>query len=323
MNHFKICSKTKPSKEINEDYHFFSEKNNMKFGGIFDGHGGPSISKYFCENIKQKFNENPNMNICETLADLQKYCRISSNGTTVLLYRITFTSNTSGEIEVVWCGDSRGILYSVNNDGDYSLLFTTSDHTSSSFSERKRHIRICKENNTSPATFILSNRENFCPIDREDITFDVYSTDRKKISLPEDEKRFFKYGLDTYRMNGYLCPSRIFGHKINSGNELPNCCYIPDLFKFKFDNLNENINIGGFFASDGVWDVMTSKSILELIKGDKYNIDTSCDKILTETYKRWTGKCIHALYKYRSYFFSYPDMEIGESDDITFISFLI
>jgi len=323
MNNFKVFSKTKPSKEINEDYHFILEKENVKFGGIFDGHSGHYISKYFCENIKQKFNENPNMNICETLANLQKSCTILKGGTTALLYRITFTSNTSGEIEVVWCGDSRGILYSVNAGGNYSVLFTTSDHTSCSSIERERHLKICKESNVTPMKFSFSNRDNFCPIDRKDITFDVFDTKRKKITLPEDEKRFFKSGLDTYKMNGYLCPSRVLGHKNNYGNELADCCYIPDSFKFKFDDLNGDVHIGGFFASDGVWDVMTSRNILDLIKGDKYNVVTSCDKILDESYYRWTKECIHVLYKYRDHFFYYPDTAIGESDDITFISFLI
>jgi len=321
MNCFKINSKTKSSKAINEDYHFFSEKENVKFGGIFDGHGGDSISKYFCKNIKEIMDKNPNVNIRKTLMELQKTCPISIEGTTALLYRITFTTETSGEIEIVWCGDSRGIVYSVDENDEYSVLFRTSDHSSSKRIERERHSLLCIEAGVRPVKFHFINNEDFYPINREEINFDIYNLERKKILLQENIDRIFKSGLPVYRMNGYLCPSRIFGHKTNLGNKFPDCCYIPESYILKFNNLNENNHIGGFFASDGVWDMMTSNNILNIIKKDNYEIDISSPKILGEAYQRWTEEYNHVLYKYKGYYFHYPNVEIGDSDDITFISF--
>jgi serine/threonine protein phosphatase PrpC len=249
----------------NEDAEFFllnldnndKEKKNINLLGIFDGHGGPLISKYLSEKLPQYFynkdiipnKAKPSTNkyhkyinklydfIQEKIRNEIKESKLM--GSTALLAQF-YNHNTNKRLQIINLGDCRAVLCNKYNIG----IALTKDHKPTSFEE---YDRITKMGGT--------------------IT-----------QLPGDDPRI-----------AGLSVSRSFGD-IDSK---PYVFHQPEIFDYEIDNEDKFIILG----CDGLWDVFDNQSAVEFVlhemKNDyRYNIITNslknniAKKIATEAIKK-------------------------------------
>lgn len=142
----------------NEDQHYhiinIDNKNEninpINFIGVFDGHGGKTVSKYLKKNLPKYFLTKYDKNIYKDSRTASKYFSIIFNkiqeklerdhpraskycGSTALC-AVHYMNKNTPMLWVVNVGDSRGILCKKNND----IIQLSEDHKPNSISEKSR-----------------------------------------------------------------------------------------------------------------------------------------------------------------------------------------
>ncbi len=222
-------------RESNEDQHVYftnldgSEKsiNNVNFVGLFDGHGGKTVSKFLKKNIPKHFAKiidkntfthtqsaskflNNVFNEVESKLEKQHPRACSYTGSTALCGIISKNPNNGKKI--LWVanvGDSRAVML----NGSSEILQLSVDHKPNSAPEKKRIEQL-------------------------------------------GGKSRIKYDGSDWRVND-LSLSRAFGDVESK----PYITHLPQIFKY---NLNKNDKFI-IFACDGLWDVVSNKSAVNYI----------------------------------------------------------
>lgn len=217
-------------RESNEDQHVYflnldgSEKsiNNVNFVGLFDGHGGKTVSKFLKKNIPKHFAKLTEKNTFTHTQSASKFLNGVFNDVENKLEKdhpraCTYTGSTAlcGIIaknpnngkKILWIanvGDSRAIMVNSNND----IIQLSVDHKPNSAPEKKRIEQLGGKNR-------------------------------------------IKYDGSDWRVND-LSLSRAFGDVESK----PYITHLPQIFKY---NLNKNDKFI-IFACDGLWDVISNKA---------------------------------------------------------------
>lgn len=229
-------------RESNEDQHVYflnldgKEKkiNNINFIGVFDGHGGKTVSKFLKKNVPKQFAKSQesstytNSNSASKLLngifnDVEKKLEdkhpraVNYTGSTALCGVISRHPTTNKDI--LWIanvGDSRAVLYNHKNEA----IQLSQDHKPNSKSEKKRIEQLGGK---------------------------------------------IKYDGSDWRIND-LSLSRAFGDLESK----PYITHLPQIFKYQLNKGDKFL----IFACDGLWDVMSNKSATSYINSlqeKKYN----------------------------------------------------
>jgi len=220
-------------RESNEDQHVYflnlggEEKkiNKINFVGVFDGHGGKTVSSFLKKNVPKAFAKNDDTSVYLNTASASKHLNkvfneletkleekhpraVNYTGSTALCGIISKNKNTNKE--VLWIanvGDSRAVLCNSSNNA----VQLSHDHKPNSVSEKKRIEQLGGK---------------------------------------------IKYDGSDWRIND-LSLSRAFGDLESK----PYITHLPQIFKY---NLNKNDKFI-IFACDGLWDVLSNSKVISYV----------------------------------------------------------
>ena len=220
-------------RESNEDQHVYflnlggEEKkiNKINFVGVFDGHGGKTVSSFLKKNVPKAFAKNDDTSVYLNTASASKHLNkvfneletkleekhpraVNYTGSTALCGIISKNKNTNKE--VLWIanvGDSRAVLCNSSNNA----VQLSQDHKPNSVSEKKRIEQLGGK---------------------------------------------IKYDGSDWRIND-LSLSRAFGDLESK----PYITHLPQIFKY---NLNKNDKFI-IFACDGLWDVLSNRKVISYV----------------------------------------------------------
>ena len=238
-------------RESNEDQHVYfinlngDEKkiNNVNFIGVFDGHGGKTVSKFLKKNMPKYFAKNTDNTIYTNTQSTSKFLNHVFNEVEMKLEKdhpraCNYTGSTAlcGLIskhptngkKILWIanvGDSRAVMLNGNNE----VVQLSQDHKPNTKTEKKRI---------------------------------------------EQLGGTIKYDGSDWRIND-LSLSRAFGDLESK----PYITHLPQIFKY-YLNKNDKFII---FACDGLWDVLSNKGAVSYVSGlMKKNFTGNYSKKLAE-----------------------------------------
>lgn len=206
-----------------------SGKKKMNYYGIYDGHGGNTMSKYVCERLSKYFinktsnfdigkNKKCNKYIVTTYEHMQnkiEQLQLTSRscGTTALVIMQYEKGGVFSQLKIANLGDCRAVLCTESN----VAIPLTKDHKPMAYDENKR------------ITMLNGN-----------ITHDRN---------------------DDPRINGFSV-SRAFGDV----EAKPHISHIPELFDYELSTKSNKI-IDKFLilACDGVWDVLSNQDAVDFV----------------------------------------------------------
>ena len=220
-------------RESNEDQHVYfinlngEEKkiNKVNFVGVFDGHGGKTVSAFLKKNMPKYFAKNQDVSIYNNTSSASKFLNhvfneverkleknhpraVNYTGSTALCGVIS--KNTNNQKKILWIanvGDSRAVLCNYKKEA----IQLSQDHKPNSTSEKKRIEQLGGK---------------------------------------------IKYDGSDWRIND-LSLSRAFGDLESK----PYITHLPQIFKY---NLNKNDKFI-IFACDGLWDVLSNSKAITYV----------------------------------------------------------
>lgn len=245
----QVCLK-KGKRKYMEDTYVYSEYDDIKLFGVFDGHSGKKISNLLPEYISKIFfyrlnyaiRYNPKKvkkMIKETFLDIDNFINsqfpnIDSGSTACLCL------NIKDKYYMINLGDSRGLLICVNQN-KFTTLVTTKDHKPEIYEEFQ---------------YIEQHGGN---VEKEE--------------------------GDVHRVNGNLAMSRAFGDfdlKYNNGGGFKGPVSVkPDITVKHKKKCNGEILL--ILATDGLWDVFTEDEVLDFFANNEE--DLFCQKIVNHAIK--------------------------------------
>jgi serine/threonine protein phosphatase PrpC len=220
-------------RESNEDQHVYflnldgeeKKMNKINFVGVFDGHGGKTVSSFLKKNVPKFFAQNDDTSVYLNTTTASKHLNnifnelenklekkhpraVNYTGSTALCGIIS--KNKNNDKKVLWIaniGDSRAVLCNSNNNA----IQLSQDHKPNSPSEKKRIEQLGGK---------------------------------------------IKYDGSDWRIND-LSLSRAFGDLESK----PYITHLPQIFKY---NLNKNDKFI-IFACDGLWDVLSNSNAITYV----------------------------------------------------------
>jgi serine/threonine protein phosphatase PrpC len=259
----------------NEDAEFFllnldnndKSKKNINLMAIFDGHGGPLVSKYLSEKLPQYFYDK------KIVPDNVKPCSTKYHKYIKKLFDF-IQEKIRNEIKESKVMGSTALLAQVYN-----------------YKDTKKHLQII---NSGDCRAVLCNKYNIgIPLSKDHKPMVLEEYDRitsiggNVTQLPNDDPRI-----------GGLSVSRSIGDV----DTKPYVSHQPEIFDYELDVKDKFIILG----CDGLWDVFDNQGavyfVLNEMKNDyKYNIVTNslknniAMKIATEALRRGSGDNISCM----------------------------
>lgn len=238
-----VCS-VQGGRSYMEDEYFVNQAGN--FGAVFDGHGGPKISRYLRQNLYANLQALKPVGPNATVADHQQALGAALEKVDREVSRISHWSFQGATAVAAWIlpgqtllvaniGDSRAIL-----SHNSTAVTLTQDHKPD---EPKEQARIEASGGRVVWSGLVDDLGN---------------------PVPDG---------GVYRVNGNLALSRAVGDR----SERPAICADPEFTIVSLDDQAQFVVL----ATDGLWDVMTSQDVVDLVQF-KLQEQGECDEAQTK-----------------------------------------
>lgn len=259
VNTFSIKGK----RDYMEDTYIIHADSTYSIYGVFDGHGGKYVSDALKKILHVYFSthifnkEIKYNNENEIRSKIKKSFLILDN---IIKHNVeSYTVGSTASI-IIKYGD---LLITVNL-GDSRAI-------------------ILQQNDSNPNGMILFSTKDHKP-----------ELERSRI---EKNKGTVVYDGHVYRVNGNLSLSRAFGDfylKYNNNNYRGPVSVEPEI---KFIKMSENTKYIGVIGSDGLWDDVSNKDVLNIYRHCKKNKISKISSVLGATaYKKGSSDNITVLY---------------------------